>query len=45
MSQVKVGSDDYSDDLLFIWPITIVHVIDEHSPFYDMDAANMLNSR
>ncbi|KAF2362446.1 Potassium channel inwardly rectifying Kir, partial [Trinorchestia longiramus] len=45
MSKVKVGSDDFSDDLLFIWPVTIVHVIDQDSPFYCMDAASMLNEK
>lgn len=45
MSKVKVGSDDFSEDLLFIWPVTIIHVIDQDSPFYTMDAASMLNEK
>ena len=45
MTKVKVGSDDYTDDLLFIWPATIVHVIDEESPFYNMDATTLLNDK
>uniref|UniRef100_A0A2P2HYW6 ATP-sensitive inward rectifier potassium channel 1-like n=1 Tax=Hirondellea gigas TaxID=1518452 RepID=A0A2P2HYW6_9CRUS len=45
MTKVKVGNDSYSEDLLFIWPVTIVHVIDESSPFYYMDASSMLNQK
>lgn len=33
---------DGSDDILFIFPITIVHKIDENSPLYNISAKNML---
>ncbi|XP_068243076.1 ATP-sensitive inward rectifier potassium channel 12-like isoform X2 [Palaemon carinicauda] len=42
---VKVGSDDGSDNLFFIWPMTIVHVIDENSPFYKMSAVDLMNEK
>ncbi|KAK7077093.1 Inward rectifier potassium channel activity protein [Halocaridina rubra] len=42
---VKVGSDDGSDNLFFIWPMTIVHVIDENSPFYKMSAVDLMSEK
>lgn len=42
---VKVGSDDGSENLFFIWPMTIVHVIDEKSPFINMSAVDLMNEK
>ena len=42
---VTVGSDDGSEKLFFIWPMTIVHVINQHSPFYNMSAVDLMNER
>ncbi|XP_045124980.1 G protein-activated inward rectifier potassium channel 3-like [Portunus trituberculatus] len=40
---VTVGSDDGSEKLFFIWPMTIVHVINQNSPFYNMSAVDLMN--
>lgn len=37
--------DDGGDDVLLIWPATIVHVIDENSPFFMKCAEDMLRER
>lgn len=42
---IKVGSDDGSDNLFFIWPMTIVHIIDESSPFYRMSAVDLMSEK
>ncbi len=31
---MDVGFDDGTDRIFLVWPITICHVIDEHSPLY-----------
>ncbi|XP_050696678.1 G protein-activated inward rectifier potassium channel 3-like isoform X1 [Eriocheir sinensis] len=40
---VTVGSDDGSEHLFFLWPMTIVHVINQDSPFYNMSAVDLMN--
>lgn len=30
------------EPVFFLWPVHVVHVIDEHSPFYNMSAADLL---
>ncbi|XP_069174690.1 G protein-activated inward rectifier potassium channel 4 isoform X1 [Procambarus clarkii] len=42
---VKVGNDDGSENLFFIWPMTIVHIIDENSPFFNMSALDLMNEK
>nr|XP_027207085.1 ATP-sensitive inward rectifier potassium channel 12-like [Penaeus vannamei] len=42
---VKVGSDDGSENLFFIWPMTIVHTVDENSPFYNMSAMDLMSEK
>lgn len=37
---VKID-DDSRNSLLLIWPVTIVHVIDENSPLYRLDAEQL----
>ncbi|XP_028134343.1 G protein-activated inward rectifier potassium channel 3 isoform X1 [Diabrotica virgifera virgifera] len=41
----KVGGDGEEDKIFFIWPTTIVHKIDCHSPLYNMSANNLLRER
>uniref|UniRef100_T1JKB6 Uncharacterized protein n=1 Tax=Strigamia maritima TaxID=126957 RepID=T1JKB6_STRMM len=42
---VNVGLDTGEDRLFFIWPTTIVHEIDAHSPFYNMSAHDLLREK
>ncbi|KAJ8939653.1 hypothetical protein NQ318_012086 [Aromia moschata] len=37
---VHMGSD-----LFFVWPVTVVHKINEESPFYKMSATDMLQAK
>ncbi|KPJ17692.1 Inward rectifier potassium channel 4 [Papilio machaon] len=30
------------ESVFFLWPVHVVHIIDEHSPFYNMSAADLL---
>lgn len=39
--QVKI--DDSKNNLLLIWPVIVVHVIDESSPFYSMNCTQFAN--
>ena len=45
--EMKVGVDakGEEDTILFLWPTSIVHVIDEDSPFYNMTASDLLRKR
>ena len=45
--ELKVGVDEKGeeDTLLFLWPSSIIHVIDEDSPFYSMSASDFLRKR
>ena len=42
MQALKI-SPDKSDEscIFFVWPLEIVHVIDEDSPFYDVTATEL----
>ena len=31
--------------MFFVWPLDLVHVIDEDSPFYDISAADLARER
>ncbi|XP_043280061.1 inward rectifier potassium channel 2-like isoform X2 [Venturia canescens] len=44
-TELKVGGDGEEDKIFFIWPTTIVHKIDEHSPLYNLSASDMLRER
>ena len=35
-TQINVKFDDSNDNVFLIWPATIVHEIDENSPFYNV---------
>ena len=39
--QLDVKIDDSWSNLLLIWPLTIVHLIDESSPLFEMDAEQL----
>ncbi|XP_072758939.1 uncharacterized protein [Anoplolepis gracilipes] len=43
--ELTVGTDGENGDLFFIWPTTIIHRINESSPFYNMSAEDMLIER
>ena len=38
-------SEGEEDELFFIWPTTIIHKINQDSPFYDMSAKDFLKKR
>jgi len=44
-TELDVKADGCDGDLFFIWPMTIVHKIDEDSPLYHLSAADMLQDR
>ena len=46
-TELKVGTDleGEEDTIFFIWPTTIVHRIDDESPFYGMTARDFLKKR
>ncbi|KAK9882980.1 hypothetical protein WA026_001194 [Henosepilachna vigintioctopunctata] len=39
---LEVSADGCGENIFFIWPMTMVHVIDESSPFYYLSASDML---
>lgn len=43
--ELTIGSDGGEDRLVFIWPTTVVHKIDRHSPLYALSAQDMLRER
>ncbi|XP_037923550.1 G protein-activated inward rectifier potassium channel 3-like [Hermetia illucens] len=40
-TELEVGTDKCGSDLFFIWPMTVMHKIDENSPLYNMSAADL----
>ncbi|XP_064477905.1 ATP-sensitive inward rectifier potassium channel 12-like [Ornithodoros turicata] len=44
-TQLDVRFDAGTDSILFIWPATIVHEINETSPFYHMSAEDVLREK
>ncbi|KAA0190884.1 hypothetical protein HAZT_HAZT002557 [Hyalella azteca] len=44
MYDLDVGYDVGEDRIFFIWPMTIVHKIDEGSPLYDLSASSLQNA-
>jgi len=46
-AELDVGTDSEGeeDEIFFIWPTTLVHKIDEESPFYGMSARDFLKKR
>ncbi|XP_031638580.1 G protein-activated inward rectifier potassium channel 3-like [Contarinia nasturtii] len=45
ITELDIGTDGCASDLFFIWPMVVVHRIDETSPFYNMSAADMLHEK
>ncbi|XP_054258073.1 ATP-sensitive inward rectifier potassium channel 12-like [Macrosteles quadrilineatus] len=45
LHKLEVQADDYDSELVMIWPMTVVHRIDEHSPLYRMSAADLMHDR
>lgn len=45
VTELSIGTDSCASDLFFIWPMLVVHRIDENSPFYNLSAADMLSER
>lgn len=43
-TELKLSVDDCGSDLFFIWPMTIVHKIDEESPLFDMSYLDMIQN-
>lgn len=43
-SKLSVSADDCGNDLFFIWPMTIVHKIDENSPLFHLSASDLLKA-
>ena len=46
-TELTVGTDSEGeeDELFFIWPTTLIHKINEDSPFYEMSAKDFLKKR
>ncbi|XP_049817723.1 G protein-activated inward rectifier potassium channel 3 isoform X2 [Aethina tumida] len=44
-TELVVNADGGDSNLFFIWPMTIVHKIDDESPFYHLSASDMLQER
>jgi len=42
LHDVKVVFDTGDDHIFFIWPCTLVHIIDEKSPFFNLSARDLL---
>uniref|UniRef100_A0A914W372 Uncharacterized protein n=1 Tax=Plectus sambesii TaxID=2011161 RepID=A0A914W372_9BILA len=42
---MNVGYDDGTDRVFVVWPITIVHEIDEDSPLYDISKESLTTAR
>lgn len=40
--ELPVSADGCESNVFFIWPLTVVHVIDKDSPFYNMTAQELL---
>ena len=46
VTPVNITPDTSNEPCMFlIWPVTVVHVIDEESPFYKMSAPEMANDQ
>ncbi|XP_044758855.1 inward rectifier potassium channel 18-like [Coccinella septempunctata] len=41
-TELELSADSVQGNLFFIWPMTIVHIIDDRSPFYYLSAGDML---
>lgn len=44
-TELSVNADGCDGNLFFIWPMTIVHKIDEESPLFHLSASDMMQER
>lgn len=44
-TELTVKADNCDSTLFLIWPLTIIHVIDENSPFYHVSASDLLQDK
>lgn len=44
-TELSVSADGCDGNIFFIWPMTIVHTIDEDSPFYHLSASDLLQEK
>lgn len=44
-TELTVSADGCDGNLFFIWPMTVVHKIDNESPFYYLSASDLLQER
>ena len=46
MLDLKVTPDSNEEScIFFVWPLEIIHTIDEKSPFYEMSADDLANAK
>merc|ERR1719342_1578373 len=46
MNNIKITPETTNEScVFFVWPLDIVHIIDEESPFYDMSATDLARER
>lgn len=45
LTEMDIGSDECGSDIFFIWPMIIIHKIDENSPLYNMSATDLLQDK
>ena len=46
MTSLKVSPDSASEScIFFVWPLEIVHIIDQDSPFYELSAAEFAQEK
>ncbi|XP_014248353.1 ATP-sensitive inward rectifier potassium channel 12-like isoform X2 [Cimex lectularius] len=44
-TKLKISVEDGGSDFFLLWPVTVVHKIDERSPFYRLNARELLRSQ
>nr|XP_023013788.1 G protein-activated inward rectifier potassium channel 3-like [Leptinotarsa decemlineata] len=44
-TKLEVQCDDMGSDLFMVWPLTIIHKIDNNSPFFNLSASEMLHHK
>lgn len=43
--ELTIQFDESADNIFLIWPATMVHIIDDNSPFYNMTADGMMREK
>ena len=44
-TELEISSDACSSDIFFIWPVVVVHKVNEDSPLYNMSATDILQDK